>query len=367
MTKILSSKQAISILVMFTLGTSVISGVAKPAKEDAWISILLAALISVPFYLVYAQLMITFKNKNLFEICEVVFGKLLGNIMTAIFIFNGFYLSAILIRRISDFMGITGLDGTPPLYIMLLIILVCIYMLKKDVSIFGKWCQFYMVIVMVVILFEFTSLFSIRNIDYLFPVLYNGASPVIKATANALGFPFLQCGHLLYFLNVLDEKASYRKVFMYGLLISTIILLLITFENITVLGGTIYSKSYFPSYLTFRRLAVGNFIRRIESLSVLMFLILSFVKLTSALLGTVIGVQSMFKLKTYKNVVVPVAFLCCILAILAWEDLVELENLSGEIYFYYSIAINATLPVLIYVIFLIKTSIMKSLKQKATQ
>ncbi|PKM95125.1 MAG: hypothetical protein CVU84_07325 [Firmicutes bacterium HGW-Firmicutes-1] len=350
----LSQKQAVSIVVMFIVGTAMISGVAKTAEENAWISIILAAIISSPIYLIYANLLESFKNKNIYEICEIVMGKIIGKIVSIIFTFNGIYLSAILIRKVAEFMNITGLDGTPIMMIILLIVLASVYMMKKGIGVFGKWCQFYFNIVIIVVVFEVVLLTPIRELDALYPVLYNGMKPVLESTTYLIGFPMIQCAHLLSFINELDEKASYKKVFLYGLLISTCILIIVTVDNITVLGPTMFSSAYYPSYLTFRQLAVGDFLRRIEILSVLMFLIVGFVKYTSSLFSAVIGLKHVFNLQTYYFTVVPVAFICSILAFIAYEDSIEVDTVINKIYMPYSLVINACVPIIIYITYLIR-------------
>lgn len=364
MSQRLSQKQAISIFVMFIVGTAVISGIAKPAKENAWIAIALAAFISIPVYLMYAHLLKIFKNKNIYEICEIVFGKFIGKIISIIFTWNGIYLSAILIRKVSEFMNITGLDGTPIMMIVIMIVLASVYMMKKGIYVFGKWCQFYFIIVILVVLLEVIFLTPIRDLDALYPVLYDGFTPVLNSAIYTVGFPMLQCVHLLSFMNELDSRGSYKKVFLYGLLISTLILMVITIDNITVLGPTMFSKAYYPSYLTFRQLAVGSFFRRIEMLSVLMFLIVGFVKYTSSLFSAVIGLKHVFNLKTYTYMVVPAAFICSILSFIAYEDLIEVETLFYNIYIPYSIVINGLLPGLIYITYLTRCKLSRKEIQK---
>lgn len=355
MGKYLSQRQAISILVMFTIGTSIISGVAKTAKDNAWISIIMGAIISLPVYLILAGLLKAYKNKNIYEISEIVLGKFLGKLVGSILIFNGFYLAAILIRKVSEFMKISGLSDTPIMLIILLMILVSIYMMKQGISVFGKWCQVYFMIVLLVLLIEIIFLGEERNFANLNPLFYEGVEPVIKGAINVIAFPMVQCTHLLGFFNLLEEEGSYKKVFMYGWSISTIILLVLTIDNITVLGADLFADAYFPSYVTFRLMSIGRFLQKIESLMVLSYLIYGFVKFTSVLFSTLIGFKMVFNLQKVNSLIVPVCFLSSILAYLAYEDLIEVEYIFTDIYIPYSIVINGLLPILIYIVYLVRS------------
>lgn len=357
MGKNLSQRQAINILVMFIVGTSIISGVTKDSKDSAWIAIIGGAMISLPVYLIFAGLLKAYKNKNIYEICEIVLGKWIGKTVGILLIFNGIYLSALLIRKVAEFMSISGLTDTPLMLIVLLVVTVSIYMMKKGVGIFGKWCQLYFWIIILVLVIEIIFLQEDRNFDHLYPVFYDGVQPTLKGIRNVLGFPMLQCAHLLGFFNLLEEKASYKKVFVIGWLISTIILLIITLDNILVLGPELFSDAYFPSYVTFRMLGIGDFFQKVESLMVLSYIIYGFVKYTSVLFSTVIGFKMVFNLQSFNGVIVPVSFLSSILAYLAYEDLIEVEYIFTEVYIPYSIVINGLLPILIYVVHLARVKL----------
>lgn len=355
MGKHLSENQAIKILVMFIIGTSIISGAAKSAKADAWLSVIIGSALSLPFYLIFASLLKAYKNKNIYEISEMVLGKYIGKVLSLVFIFNGFYLSAILIRKVAEFMNFSGLTDTPLMMVILLIVLTSIYMMRQGVGVFGKWCQLYFLVVMMVLLVQIIFLGDDRNFDNLYPVFYNGCQPAFQGAINVIGFPMVQCAHLLGFFNLLEEKGSYRKVFVTGWLVSSVALLILTIDNITVLGAELMEQAYFPSYITFRILSIGQFFQKVESLMVLSYLIYGFVKITSALLSTVIGFKSVFNLQDMISLLVPVSFLSSILAYLAYQDLIEVEYIFSVVYIPYSIIINGLLPCFIYVIHLIKT------------
>ena len=130
--KQLSRRQAISIVVMFIVGSSAVSGIAKGAKENAWIAVIFAALLSIPIYLIYSGLMKAYPQKNIYKICEAIFGKYLGKLLTIFLIFNGFYLSAHIFRVLIEFVYTTGLDTTPRLVIIALVVLLTIFILKKE-------------------------------------------------------------------------------------------------------------------------------------------------------------------------------------------------------------------------------------------
>ncbi len=82
--EVISKRQAISILIMFVFGSSVVMGVSSEAAQDAWASLLLAALFVVPLLLMYARVIRLCPDQDLFEIIDALFGKIVGKIFIAL-------------------------------------------------------------------------------------------------------------------------------------------------------------------------------------------------------------------------------------------------------------------------------------------
>lgn len=78
--EVISSRQSISIIVIFLVGTSSLTAVGLSGKQDFWLSIILTMIITLPFALIYARLHSIFLGKNLFEIFKICFGNFLGKI-----------------------------------------------------------------------------------------------------------------------------------------------------------------------------------------------------------------------------------------------------------------------------------------------
>lgn len=64
--EMLSSRQAICIIVMFMFGSSVIMGVNTGVAQDSWICVLLAPFMALPMVLIYARIIKLFPEKDFF-------------------------------------------------------------------------------------------------------------------------------------------------------------------------------------------------------------------------------------------------------------------------------------------------------------
>jgi spore germination protein KB len=326
MNETITDKQAISIIVLSILGSSIVLGTARPAKGDAWISIILAVIISLIIGLFYARLLSNFHGKNLFEICELVFGKIFGKIFIIAFTWYALFINAFIIRDIGEFISITGILNIREIsqvFTMTLTMLLCIYMAKKSISVFGRFCVFFLPLVVFLLLMGYVL--SINNLtpEHILPVMYDGPKPVIDGTLSSISFPFTESFVFVMIFNSLQSKTSASKVFTKGVLFAGLMLFLMTIFDIMILGPNTLSASYFPTYTSLRRISIGTFLERIEIIIILGFVFGVFAKSTCYLIAASKGIACLFNLKDYTFIPTQIGFLVISLAYLFYENTKE--------------------------------------------
>jgi len=110
---IISSKQAIYIMILFLVGSSAVTGVSTSSKQDSWISFLLAIVMAIPLILMYSRIIKLFPSKNLYDILYELFGKIGGLIFSLIYIIYSLQLSALVIRNFTEFFQMVSMKETP--------------------------------------------------------------------------------------------------------------------------------------------------------------------------------------------------------------------------------------------------------------
>lgn len=359
----LSDKQAISIVFLATLGSSVVLGVAVSAKENAWISISIALLFSVLMCLGYGRVFSNFHGKNLFEICETVFGKIIGKIFVAIYTWYALFIAAFVVRDMGDFMEIIGIREVPIVFTMLILIIFCIWMSKKSIISFGGWCTFFVPIVVFILLI--TYIFSLNNmqLDNILPVMYDGINPVIDGMLSTISFPFTEIiVFIMIFNNTLQKKQSIYKVLIWGVLLAGMLLFLLTVANIMILGPATNETSYFPAYESASRIQLGDFFEKIEITISLSLVTSVFVKSTCFIIAAAKGMACLFNLKEYTSLTTPIGFLIVILSYIYYENILEsIETAKFDTY--NGIFFQVVLFLIIFIASEIKIKKMKSIKK----
>ena len=83
----ITDKEAICLIMVYIIGSSLILGSGGEAKNDAWIAGILGLTMSIPMLLIFSRILSLFPGNDLFDILNILFGKVLGKFISIIYIF----------------------------------------------------------------------------------------------------------------------------------------------------------------------------------------------------------------------------------------------------------------------------------------
>ncbi len=349
----LTSRNAFCILFLMTMGTRLVIGLPFNARQDSWLSLILAFAMALPITLIYARLLKLCPEKNLFEMCYGAFGKIGGAVVTVILVWYAIHLSAMIIQNYAQFFRIIALDETPIILIILGIVMVAFYILQGGVRLLGKWSV--IVLSIFIALFLLTFLTTVREYDFnnLFPVFENDFSHIFAGSVSILAFPFCETLLFLALGDSIKKKSGSYKIYILSLIVSTVVLLLIFFKDLLVLGRNAMDEAFFPSYATARVARLSVFIERIESVISYYYLLAGITKLVVCMYAAVKGFAKLFGIKKEKNLNMPVTLLVFALASIIYKNALDMFNYS-EKNPYYALPIQIIIPVALWITLEIK-------------
>lgn len=347
--EIISNKQGISIMHLFLIGSTIVTGGASKAKQDTWISILVAVAMALPIMFIYARLLKLFPGKDLFDIVNEVLGKFLGKIVSLIFIWYFLTLGASVIRRITEFIQITSMTDTPQFFIALFLGMVSIYMVKSGIEVLGRWSEFIIPIVIFAIVFTSLLLVPKMNFANIKPVLYSGFKPVFQGAFALFTLPFAETIILTVIFSSLERPNKSFKTYSFGLLITAIVMIIAAIRNILVLGVASTDIHYFISYYAVSVTDIGNFLQRIESTIATIVILSGIAKLSVCLLATGIGISKFFNINDYRPLTAPTCLLMIALSFIIFRNTVEMFEWTSEYYPLYSIPCQIILPLILWI------------------
>lgn len=349
----ITDKEAICILIIFIIGSSLIIGIGGEAKNDAWISGIAGIVMVIPMLLVYSRILSLFQGKDLFDILIIIFGKVIGRIVTFLYIWYAFHLGALVLRNFGEFMNAVALPETPMFVSLFCLGLVCIIAVRLGIEVLGRTTAYFIPLIFFVL--AVILLISIPQIrlDYIKPVLGNGIIPVLKGGFSTFSFPFAETVLFISVFSSLKTKKSPLKVYFWGVLISGIIIIIVTLRNIAILSNMLGSY-YFPSYQAVRMIRIGDFIQRTEVSVSLVFIFGVFIKSSICLLVTCKGIEKMFNLKDYRSIVIHTGLLMIYFSYIVYDNIMTMSYWAFKVYSYYAFPFQVILPIIIWILAEIK-------------
>jgi spore germination protein KB len=344
----ISYTQIIFAIALFSIGSSAVIGINSEAEQDTWLSLLIAAVMAVPLLLMYARIMRLYPETDLFDMMEILFGKIVGKIFIILVAWYALHLSALVLRNFTEFLQIVAFPETPQLPMMISLMLVTAYLAFSGISTFGKWSIIMQVIVALTVFLTFFM--AIADVDFtlLQPVFAHGWQTLLSSAYQIVTFPFAETVLFLGIASAVKKDASPYKIYGLALLFSIAVLQVVIMRNFTILGTPMINAVYFPSYTTARILHVGDFLSRIEGSITMNFLLAGITKMTLCLIVAAKGITKLFALQDYKRMIMPSSMLAVSLCAIIYKSTMEMVGFT-KYYAIYAIPFQVFIPAVVWI------------------
>lgn len=351
----ITSRQAVSTVILFLFGSSLVVGINTSAYQDSWLSLLISLVMIMPVLFIYSRIIKLYPDKDIFDVIIELFGKIAGKIIIILMSFYALHLGALVTRNFSEFFQAVTLEDTPQLAIMIVFCLGVFYLVRSGTNALGRWSVFVLPLVTFMIAFTVVAALPIMDFNYIKPIGGQGFNKIFFESYNSFFFPL---GEVVLFLAIMNSKRekgdSPYKIFFCGILIGGFILMLTMLRNLLILGSYNISNSYYPSYLATRIINIGDFFTRIEGTISANFMLAGLTKTSVALFAAAKGTAKLFNIKDYKTIVIPMGLLMIALCDILYTNANEMF-LFIEVYNLYAIPFQLIIPITIWITAEIKT------------
>lgn len=354
----ISTFQLSLLTILFTAGTTFLvipSSMAAEAKQDAWLSSLLSIVICTGlayFFIVCSKAM---GRKNYIQYLEDVYGKVLGKIISLLYVFFSFISLAALLSYFGFFTTTQILIDTPIkiLHIMLATLVILIVRAGLEVivrtgELLIPWIFLLLIILIIFLLPEI-------NFERLSPI--NETSPINHAKAilnfvSIAGFP------LVVFLMIFPKHIGRPHVkwsFIAGSIIGTGAVSVIILLCILVLGAPTTARQLYPSYVLAKTVSLFDIIERIEALMAGIWILLIFFKTAIYFYVCVIGLAQILEVRTYRFLVIPMGFLAIVFSSVIYPNIEYMIHWDSTYWTPYATIMGFIIPLITLLIDKIKT------------
>lgn len=325
---------------------------ASHAKQDLWLSPILASFIGFITVFTAVRLCAFYPGKTIIEINEQVLGRFFGKVLSFFILFFYLQITGVLVREYSEFIAHSFLPKTPIVFTMALMVLLCAFSLYGGVEVMGRTAQLFFPIFVIPLLILVFLLIPEYEIGNTLPVLERGVMPPIKG-AVILGSWFSEFFLIMFLLPFVADS---KKAMKYGMITVFAVMITLTVVNLLVywvLGTTTASKEY-PLMAAGRYISYANFFENLDAVIMAVWIIGAFVKLSVFYYGIVLGTAQWLNLSSNRLILWPIGILIIQFGFWSLPDTTSLNRFDTQIFPAYGLLIQTVISLFLLVIATIK-------------
>ncbi len=315
-------------------------------------SMLLAGPINYFVLMIYLALAERFPNMSLAQYAQKLLGVWAGKLLSITYIVFFLILSSLVLRNISDFLGLSVLPQTPAWFInstFMLVVVYGVYLGIETIARTGEILFTWGMLIIIVILVSLTNQFNFHNFE---PILYKGLLRPIKGVYPILGFPIAE---FVFFTSILplvqkQNKRKLRKALKLSMIVLTTSSTILTFYLIAVMGVSEVTRSPFSVYDMAKYINIEEILVRVEILVAMVWIGTVFMKLVLCVYALTVTTAQVVGLHTYRPLVLPYAFVIVPLSILLYRNIAHTKEVAMGVWTLYSSLQGIIIPLLLLLI-----------------
>ena len=296
-------KQLFSLIILFQIGSTTMFSLGIAAKEDAWITIIVAMFAGFILLWIYTEIQKNYPEKNFTEIIIILLGKPLGIPLVFLYALYFIHISTLNLNEFCNLVSWTYLTSTPLIVIMSFFMFFVLYALFCGFHVFAGIGEIMINILLFFLLGTYILIILTGNVNLsnLKPILANGITPVLKAAyPQVINFPFGEMVVFLMYWCYIDTKKKIRKVSFISLATSGITLVFSLIIYVSVLGVRGAERYTFPFLSVVKLINVGDFFKNLDAIGIINLIIGGYFKMTTFFYAGVLALNTLFKMKNEK-------------------------------------------------------------------
>lgn len=322
---------------------------AKHARQDAWISIILAAGAGLLIGLLATTLGRRFPDQTIFEYPGEILGRWPGKLVGLLYVWWFLHTAAESSREFGEFLVAAYLPETPVAALILLGVTGTTYAVRNGLEVIARANEIFLPLTFgsVVIIFILAS--GQMNFQRLLPVADVGAVQVFKGAAVALAY-FGEIVAIAVLLPYLSKPHEACRVAVAAVLSSGAFFLLVTLGILAIYGPDLAGAYLFPTLNETRIISIANFLERMEAVNIIIWITGAYTKVSFYVWAAALGSAQVLELKDYRPLALPVGAVVVAMSIMLHSSILDLLNFRWMVWPPYALSIfEIGIPLLLLV------------------
>lgn len=348
----ISSRQAIFLMVMVIISTVILSVPAitvKHARQDAWISVLLATGAGLIIALLVTALGLRYPHENIFQYPAKILGNWAGKLVGLLYVAWFFHINAGVIREYGEFLVTAFMPDTPLLVFNLVVVAISAYTVRNGLEVISRAGEMLLPLVMGLLFITIILVTKETNIQRLLPVGDVAVMQLIKGAVVPLAW-FGEIITIAVLIPYLNKPQESRRVAIRAILISGFVFIFVVLQAVTLFGPDLVESFIFPGMSKYRIIDIANFLGRLEALVMTTWVTAGFIKISIFYWVIVLGSAQIFGLQDYRPLVLPVGAVLLALSILNHPSSIDLHQFVALVFPFFSLTFELAIPLLLLTI-----------------
>lgn len=345
----ISPVQVMVLMVVSRLSlTLVYFGAAPGVDQDVWWQSALAALTSlIPAFLL-SRIWLRFPAQSILMVAESVLGPWLGRAVNLLYLLFFALLLSINLRLVGEFFIFAFLPRTPLLVVGGVLALLAIWAARAGIEVIGRAAQVVFPLLVGTVFLIVLLLAQNLNLEMLLPLRIRVTGPLphlqdmVNVSARTIEIVWLG----LVAPSVSEPQGLWRAVVKAHLWLGAVWVTM----NIAIIGtlGRSIEQFLFPFFDSVKMIHVADFVERVDSLFLAIWLFGMFLRVSAMLWSLSVGTAQWIRVTDYRPLAVPLGGIALFYSILLAGSLPEVQaTLAPEVFTPIGLLFSTLLPLLL--------------------
>ncbi|QHW33198.1 GerAB/ArcD/ProY family transporter [Paenibacillus rhizovicinus] len=282
------------------------------AKQDAWLSIIVAGFLGLFMAYVHSRLSQRFPSRTFIEYVMLIVGKWIGHVIVGLYMAFWFVVLGMILRQYSEFILSTILPRTPMLVPMLGLLLTAVYAALSGIEVIARCAELFGPFVLLGILVPLVMTISGAKINNLLPFYADtGMTKILLGSLPTTAF-LGDCIMLLVLYAFVREPKSGTKPALFGVGLSALLTSIATLLTIAVMGQAAGAGDTYPYFNLIRSISYFDFVQNLDSFVIAIWIVSVFIKVSLYFFVCTYGSAQWLKVRKWRRMgwaVVPIVLL----------------------------------------------------------
>ncbi|HAG09148.1 MAG TPA: spore gernimation protein [Desulfotomaculum sp.] len=323
------------------------------AKQDAWLSFLVAFTGGVIISLVVINLSLRFPGQTLFEYLPLILGRFPGKIIGFFYVWLFIHFCALVDREYCSHIVAVFMPETPGEVFLIHGTIMAAYIAYCGLEVLARLNQLFLPLNAGLLTTLFVLVTPEMKVINILPVFDTSLLSLAKSTITPLSW-FGEIVALAVIIPYLAEQKNIYHLTIKALFFVLILIELATIGVLLVFSPTLTSSYFFPVLSGTKMINIANFVERLEIIPIVIWVTSGTVKAALFFWAAALGSAQLLGLKDYRPLLLPLAVIVTALGYLLHPSIIDLLNFLTQAFPFYALTFEFIIPFLLLIIVLIK-------------